>query len=226
MSAGVRLRLQPTMQSTVGLKVRIPFAPAASLQTVGPPRDESSGRQSGGETNRRTTLPSSCGDMPCGGVEVPDLPGDTHQVGIIQLRRHIVFVGLGEEPAKTQGLVEERQGDIERRLPFFDPKRNLPATLARADVIMASQAEGIEAERLLPLARDGDQDRGPFDFVRLPAEQLPVGIEHNEQMRPGINAMPSVLLLRHRLLHRLGLWLFRHFQGSSKNLALRLRDRA
>src|SRR5438105_10539487 len=130
--------------------------PAASLQTVGPPRDEGSGRQSGGETNRRTTLPSSCGDMPCGGVAVPDLPGDTHQVGIIQLRRHIVFVGLGEEPAKTQGLVEDRQGDIERRLPFFDPKRNLPATLARADVIMASQAEGIEAERLLPLARDGD----------------------------------------------------------------------
>jgi hypothetical protein len=28
-------------------------------------------------------------------------------------------------------------------------------------VIMASHAEGIEAERLLPLARDGDHDRGP-----------------------------------------------------------------
>ena len=78
---------------------------------------------------------------------------------------------------------------------------------------MASHAEGIEAERLLPLARDGDHDRGPFDFVRLPAE--PVGIEHNVQVRPGVHAMPSVALLRHRLLHPLWLWLFRHFQGSS-----------
>ena len=104
--------------------------------------------------------------MPCGGVEVPDLAGGADQVGLIQLRRDIVFVGLGEEPAETQGLVEERQGDIERRLPFFNPKGNLPATLTRTDVIVASHAEGIEAERLLPLARDGDQDRGPFDFVR------------------------------------------------------------
>jgi hypothetical protein len=86
-----------------------------------------------------------------------------------------------------------------------------PATLTRPDVIMASHAEGIEAECLLPLARDGDQDRGPFDFVRLPTE--PVGIEHNVQARPGINTMPSAALLRHRLLHPL--WLFRHFQGSS-----------
>jgi hypothetical protein len=89
---------------------------------------------------------------------------------------------------------------------------------------MASHAEGIEAERLLPLARDGDQDRGPFDFVRLPAE--PVGIEHNVQVRPGINAMPSAALLRHRLLHPLWLWLrlwlFRHVQGSSTNSALRV----
>jgi hypothetical protein len=76
---------------------------------------------------------------------------------------------------------------------------------------MASHAEGIEAKCLLPLARDGDQDRGPFDFVRLPAE--PVGIEHNVQVRPGINAMPSAALLRHRLLHPLWLGLFRHFPG-------------
>ena len=60
---------------------------------------------------------------------MPDLAGGTDQVGVIQLRRDIVFVGLGEEPAETQGLFEERQGDIERRLPFFNPKRNLPATL-------------------------------------------------------------------------------------------------
>ena len=114
---------------------------------------------------------SSRGDMPCGGVKVPDLARDTDQVGVIQLHRDIVFVGLGEKPAETQGLFEERQGDIERHLPFFNPKRNLPATLTRADVIVASGAERIEAERLLPLARDGDQDRGPFDFIRLPPKQ-------------------------------------------------------
>jgi hypothetical protein len=62
---------------------------------------------------------SSGGHTPCGGVELPDLAGGTDQVGVIQLRRGIVFVGLGEEPAEAQGLFEERQGDIERRLPFF-----------------------------------------------------------------------------------------------------------
>ena len=146
--------------------------------------------------------------MPRGGVELPDLAGGTHKVGVVQLRGDSVFVGLGEEPAETQGLFEERQGDIERHLPFFKPKRNLPATLTRAYMIVASDAEGIEAERLFPLARHGDQDRGPFDFVRLPAKQLPVGIEHDLQMRPGTDAMPSAALLTHRLLHPLRLWLF------------------
>jgi len=31
----------------------------------------------------------------CGRVEMPDLAGGTDQVGVIQLRRDIVFVGLG-----------------------------------------------------------------------------------------------------------------------------------
>ena len=136
---------------------------------------------------------------------MPDLAGGTHQVGVVQLRGDSVFVGLGEEPAETQGLFEERQGDIERHLPFFNPKRNLTATLTRADLVVASDAEGIEAERLFPLTRHGDQDRGPFDFVRLPTEQWPVGIEQNVQMRPAINAMPSSALLRHRLLQLLRL---------------------
>src|SRR5207245_7998719 len=69
--------------------------------------------------------------------------------------------------------------------------------------------EGIEAEGLLPLARDGDHDRGPFDAVRLPAEQLPVGVEHYMQMRPGIDLVPSIGVLGHGLLHPLWLWLFR-----------------
>jgi len=151
--------------------------------------------------------------MPRGGVELSDLAGGTHQVGVVQLHSDSVFVGLGEEPAETQGLFEERQGDIERRLPFFNPKRNLPATLTRADVVVAPDAEGIEAERLFPLASHTDQDRRPFDFIRLSAEQLPVGIEHDVQMRPGIDAMPSAARLGHRLLHPLRLWLFRHFIG-------------
>jgi hypothetical protein len=44
--------------------VRIRFPPAASLQTVGPPRDESSGRQSGGETRDNGTIV----EMPQGDV--------------------------------------------------------------------------------------------------------------------------------------------------------------
>ena len=36
---------------------------------------------------------------------MPDLAGGTDQVGVIQLRRDIVFLGLGEEPAETQGFV-------------------------------------------------------------------------------------------------------------------------
>jgi hypothetical protein len=39
------------------------------------------------------------------GIEVPDLADVTDQVGIIQLRRDIVVVRLGEEPAETQGLI-------------------------------------------------------------------------------------------------------------------------
>ena len=98
--------------------------------------------------------------MPCGGVEFPDLLGGTGQVGVIELRRDIVFFGLREEPAEPQWLFKERQGDTERLLPLFDPERNLPATLARTNVIVAAHAEGIEAERLLLLARNGDTIEG------------------------------------------------------------------
>src|SRR3984893_12789792 len=156
------------------------------------------------------SLPSSGRLAPCSGVEFPDLPGGTGQVGVIQLRGHIVFFGLCEESAEPQRLFEERERDFERLLPLLHPKRKLPAAQARTDVIVAANAKGIEAERLLPLARGGDHDRGPFDVVRFPAEQLPVGVEHYMQMRPGIDLMPSVAVLGHGLLHPLWLWLFRH----------------
>ena len=64
---------------------------------------------------------------------MPDLAGGTDQLGVIQLRRDIVFVGLGEEPAETQRLFEKSQGDIERRVPLFNPQGDLPGTLARTD---------------------------------------------------------------------------------------------
>jgi hypothetical protein len=148
--------------------------------------------------------------LACGSVKFPDVPSGPHQVGVIQLRGHIVFFGLCEEPAEPQRLFEERQGDVERLLPLLDPKRKLPAALVRTDVIVTTQAEGIEAERLLALARDGHHDAGPLDIVRLPAEQLSVGVEHNMQMRPGLDVVPSAAVLGHRLLHALWLWLFRH----------------
>jgi hypothetical protein len=151
------------------------------------------------------SLPSSGRLLSYSSVEFPDLPGGTGQVGVIQPGRHIVFFGLCEESAEPQRLFEECEGDVERLLPLLDPERELPATLARTDVIVAAHAEGIEAEGLLLLARDGDHDGGPFDAVRLPAEQLPVGVEHYMQMRPGIDLMPSVAVLGHGLLHPLRL---------------------
>src|SRR5215468_4606766 len=85
------------------------------------------------------------------GVEFADLPGGTGEVAVIQLRGHIVLFGLGEEPAEPQRLFEERERDVERLLPLLDPQRKLPAAQARTDVIVAAHAEGIEAQRLLPL---------------------------------------------------------------------------
>jgi hypothetical protein len=72
-----------------------------------------------------------------GGVDFPDLPGGIDQVDIIRLRRHLVFFGLCEGSPEPQRLFEESQGDIERLLPFLNPKRNLPATLARTDMVRA-----------------------------------------------------------------------------------------
>jgi len=87
-------------------------------------------------------------------------------------------------------------------------------------VIVAARAEWIKAERLLPLAGDGNDDRGPFDAVRLPAEQLPVGVKHYVQMRPGTDLVPSGAVLGHGLLHPLWLRLFRHLHVSSHQMCM------
>src|ERR1700731_1425425 len=159
--------------------------------------------------------------MPGSGVELPDLEGSTGQVGVIEPQGHNVFFRLCEEPAEPQRFFEELEGDVERLLPLLDPKRYLPAAQAWTDVIVAARAEWIKAERLLPLAGDGNDDRGPFDAVRLPAEQLPVGVKHYVQMRPGTDLVPSGAVLGHGLLHPLWLRLFRHLHVSSHQMHVR-----
>jgi hypothetical protein len=68
---------------------------------------------------RRFCCPgSSCGDAHCGGVEFSDLPGRHWQVRVVQLRSHIIFVGLREQATEPQRLFEERHSDVERLLSF------------------------------------------------------------------------------------------------------------
>src|SRR5215831_17558979 len=64
---------------------------------------------------------------------------------------------------------------------------------------MGAHTEGVEAQRLLALAGNGNHDRGPFDLVRLPTGQLPVGVKHYLELRAGIDLMPASPVLRHRL---------------------------
>jgi hypothetical protein len=61
------------------------------------------------------------------GVEFPDLPGGTGDVGVVQPRGYIVLFGLCEESAEAQRLSEQRERDFERLLPLLDPQRKLPA---------------------------------------------------------------------------------------------------
>ena len=65
--------------------------------------------------------PSGERDVPRGGVKFPDLPGGIGQVGVIQLRRHIVFLGLCQQSAEPQRLFEELERDVERLLSLVDP---------------------------------------------------------------------------------------------------------
>ena len=55
------------------------------------------------------------------GVKFPDQPGGIGQVGVIQLRRHIVFLGLCQQSAEPQRLFEELERDVERLLSLVDP---------------------------------------------------------------------------------------------------------
>ena len=56
-----------------------------------------------------------------------------------------------------------------------------------------------KAQRLLALAGNGNHDRGPFDLVRLPTGQPPVGVKQHLELRAGIDLMPLAPVLRHRL---------------------------
>ena len=85
---------------------------------------------------------------------------------------------------------------------------------------MAPRAERIEAQRLFPLAGDGDDDRGPLDPIGIPTRGPSVGVKHDMQMRPGIDPVPAVALFRHRRQHLLWLWLIRHSLHSSHEMGL------
>ena len=68
-------------------------------------------------------------------------------------------------------------------------------------MVVRAHAEGVEAQRLLAFAGHGNHDRGAFDLVRFAAGQLPVRVKQYLEMRPGIDMMPAIPVLGHRLLH-------------------------
>src|SRR5215469_13344318 len=70
---------------------------------------------------------------------------------------------------------------------------------SRPGVKMGAHTEGVEAQRLLALAGNGNHDRGPFDLVRLATGQPPVGVKQHLELRAGIDLMPAAPVLRHRL---------------------------
>src|SRR5215469_16661533 len=72
---------------------------------------------------------------------------------------------------------------------------------SRPGVKMGAHTEGVEAQRLLALAGNGNHDRGPFDLVRLATSQPPVGVKQYLELWAGIDLMPAAPVLRHRLLH-------------------------
>ena len=46
---------------------------------------------------------------------------------------------------------------------------------SRPDVKMGAHTEGVEVQRLLAVAGNGNHDRGPFDLVRLPQANRRLG---------------------------------------------------
>jgi hypothetical protein len=101
---------------------------------------------------RACSLRLGSGDVACGGVDFPDLPGGIDQVDIIRLRRHLVFFGLCEESAEPQRLFEESQGDIERLLPFLN--RGCAKTRVPRQVPKYQNRSDRLIEALLPIRRE------------------------------------------------------------------------
>src|SRR5439155_19766907 len=128
-----------------------------------------------------------------GGGDRAYLAGGVLQFLVAQLRRYVVLLGQREESPEPKRLFKEGHRRIERRLPFRDRKGDLLGE-ARADVVVGAHAEGIEAQRLLPLARHGYHDRRPHDLV-VAAGQPPVGMEQDLQVRAGIDMMPAAPVL-------------------------------
>jgi hypothetical protein len=160
----------------------------------------------------------------CRGVDLPDLAGCSGQVGVIQPRGNFVFLGLCKKPAQPQRLLEETESRVERALPLRNCERDLSSE-PRTDMVMAAHAEGVKAQRLIALADDRNNDGWAFNPVGLPAKELPVGMEHYMQMRPGIDLVPSTALLGHVLLDPPLLVLFRHYHPPSRKVVSRHRTR-
>jgi hypothetical protein len=133
-------------------------------------------------------------------VDLVDLPGGPGQVSFIHPRCHFVLFGLREEPTEPQRLREKSESRFERALVLGGCQRDLPGE-PRSDVVMASNSEGVEAQRLLTFADHGDNDRRALDTVDLTATQLSVWVEHYVEMRTSIDLVPSAAFLGHGLLH-------------------------
>src|SRR5215469_3855415 len=69
----------------------------------------------------------------------------------------------------------------------------------RPDVKMGVHTEGSKRSACSRLPATGHHDRGPFDLVRLPTGQPPVGVKQYLELRAGIDLMPLAPVLRHRL---------------------------
>jgi len=134
------------------------------------------------------------------GAERAYLAGGALQLLIAKLRCDAILFSQREESAEPKRFFKECHRGVERTLLLCDREWDLLGK-ARSDVEVGAHAEGVEAQRLLPLAGYGNNDRGPFDLVRFAAGRPPVRMKQYLELRPGIDLVPAAPVLGHRLLH-------------------------
>jgi hypothetical protein len=69
-------------------------------------------------------------------------------------------------------------GALERSLSLCDLEWDLFGE-ARPEMVVSAHTEGVEAQRLLPLAGDSDHDRGPYNLIGFAAAGSSVGMEQH-----------------------------------------------